>query len=101
MRLLLIAALVSGFLFSSPANGQTPPRSCNDHTSAVTYLMLKFNERLVGQGLIHDGRVLEVYASEDGGTWTVLVVGPTGIACIAASGEGWSNEIFELPGRPA
>ena len=39
-------------------------------------------------GAMPAGRIL-VYTARDGSTWTVLVVSPSGVACVAADGRAW------------
>ena len=35
------------------------------------------------------GRVVEVFASEDGKSWTIVATMATGVACMLSSGDGW------------
>ncbi len=97
--LMLVIALTAWVQIASPAWGRGA--DCLDHTSAVTRLMLKYGEQLVAQGLATDGMVVELYASANGDTWSILVVSPTGVACLAAAGEGWTLENVQIPGRDA
>jgi len=43
----------------------------------------------VAIALTSAGAVIEVLASRDGATWTLITTAPTGIACIAQTGEYW------------
>ena len=45
-------------------------------------------ETPAASGDMRNGRVL-IYTARDGSTWTVLVVSPTGRACVAADGRAW------------
>lgn len=45
-------------------------------------------ESPAASGDMRNGRVL-IYTARDGSTWTVLVVSPTGRACVAADGRAW------------
>lgn len=79
MRLLL-AALA---LYAPTAQAQAP---CMPHTLMVKALADRYGEsqRVVGYA---DRAIMEVYENADTGTWTVLVTGTNGLACIRASGK--------------
>jgi hypothetical protein len=42
-------------------------------------------------GLHQNNTLLEVYASEETGTWTILVTRPDGVACLIAAGQMWDG----------
>lgn len=42
---------------------------------------------LAATGLASAGQVVEVFASETTGTWTITVTRPDGTACLVATGE--------------
>ena len=65
-------------------------RHCDLRTTIVTYLARSFNEVVVHRGIAHNGTVIEVLASPEGATWTILVNHPTGVACVVASGLLWA-----------
>jgi hypothetical protein len=35
------------------------------------------------------GRLLEVFATGSGSTWTIVMTRPDGTSCVVASGEAW------------
>ena len=46
--------------------------------------------------------MLELYASPETGTWTILVPLPNGLSCLVASGEAWERVAEVLtPGEGA
>src|SRR3546814_5609290 len=73
---------------SSPAVGQGQ-RQCASHESALRQLALKYGEAVVAGGVVNGGTFLELLASPNGETWTILHINPDGRACIAGSGENW------------
>ncbi len=87
-RLLLIAALVAAFLLQtpSPAHGQS---LCMGRDALLTQLYLHALEQPVAIGLTAAGNVVEVLASGDGATWTLITTGPTGLSCVVQTGEHW------------
>lgn len=78
------AALWAAFLV--PAHGQS---LCMGRTSLLTQLYIRALEQPVAIGLTSSGTVIEVLASEDGETWTIIATGPTGISCVVQAGENW------------
>ena len=62
---------------------------CLPHETIVTKLEQRHSEHRVGLGIgPGGGMVYELYVAESG-TWTILVTRPSGLACIAAAGDGW------------
>ena len=80
-RFIILAALA---LSAATAQAQAP---CMPHPGMVKALPDRHGEsqRVVGVG---DRAIMEVYENADTGTWTVLVTGTNGLACIRASGKG-------------
>jgi len=61
------------------------------------YLAQRYAETRVARGLSSNGRMIEVFASGDGATWTMVVTTPQGHSCIVASGEGWTGMLQRAP----
>ncbi|MEY4863786.1 MAG: hypothetical protein RLZ51_1881 [Pseudomonadota bacterium] len=77
----LIAALCA-----APAAAQDA--LCLQRGEMMTTLEGSFGQVSIGYGHERRDAVVEVYVSARG-TWTVLVTGPEGISCIAATGTDW------------
>ena len=87
MRKLLIAlALVVGQC--APAYAQT---ICLPRAEFAETAARRFQETVVALGLTSTGRLLEVYASTNGETWTLVITTPEGMSCLAISGEAWRS----------
>ena len=45
--------------------------------------------------------VVEIYSSEETGTWTILMTRPDGMSCLLAAGQRWEQDVHPLdkPGR--
>lgn len=93
-RVLLAAAVLS-----SPAMA-TPSMPCHTAVEIAKQLSGKYNEAPVAFGVQSNGNLLQVYASEDTGTWTVVSTTPAGVSCIVADGKGWQR-IPILTGEPS
>ena len=51
-------------------------------------------------GLAAEGKVVvEMFAREDGGTYTILLISANGVACLLLEGEAWSDIPFVAPVR--
>ncbi|SOC05613.1 hypothetical protein [Rhodobacter maris] len=65
--------------------------TCADRDHVVSKLKSMFGESLIANAASSrgDGAVLEVYATPDAATWSILVALPErGLACLAATGRG-------------
>lgn len=87
-KTLMFAAVLFGTLAGVP-----PPAAaqmaCGQREQIVTVLREKYAESHRASGLETDSKMIEIWASEETGTWTILVTRPDGVACVAASGQNW------------
>lgn len=65
--------------------------ACVDRASTAQTLSDKYQEEPTGAGLHVGGIVLELYVSDKGNTWTIIVVYPDGCAALLATGEAWQS----------
>ena len=82
-----LAVLASVAFGGGSAHAQS---NCETRNSLVAKLDKGFGEQPIAIGLASTGNLLEVLISADG-TWTILITSPTGMACIAATGEHWQT----------
>lgn len=73
------------------AKAQSPETNCGPREQLIGNLDKKYHEKRVAQGLISDELMMEIYAS-DVGTWTYIVVGASGRACIAGFGDNFEHD---------
>lgn len=64
---------------------------CNDRQAILDYLANEHGETPVASGTANNGGTVEVVASENGETWTILITMPDGRTCMMAAGNGWQN----------
>ncbi|MEM8822834.1 MAG: hypothetical protein AAGF30_04420 [Pseudomonadota bacterium] len=81
-------------LMTLPAQAAGP--SCGPRAVLVERLTTHFGETRRGIGLGTGNRILEVFASEESGTWTVTVTLPDGRMCMIASGHAWEDRMDDL-----
>lgn len=71
------------------------PGICGRREEVVQRLTGAYGETRRGLGIQHGQAVVEVYASDDTGSWTIILSTPEGLACLLATGSDWSG------GRPS
>ena len=64
-----------------------------DHSELSSMLGQRFAEISVARGLSANGGMVEIYATDDGATWTMVVTTPEGQSCVVASGEAWAGRV--------
>ncbi len=94
LRVLGISAATL-FLLLGVRSVTAAPR-CGQRQSLGETLATARGERPVSLGLDRTGQVVELFASEGGRTWTLLVTRPDGASCIIARGRYW--EMLTPPG---
>ena len=77
--------LLCALPFSAFAQGQ----NCGQREQVVDRLATKYGESRQSIGMAPQGRVVEVFASTETGTWTITVTMPNGITCLVASGQSY------------
>lgn len=99
--------VTAGLLFGMAATA--PPAfaaNCGMRDSMVERLKSAYSESLTAGGLQGNQTMttmLEVWASEESGTFTVMITNPQGVSCIVAAGTDWflSTPVKEPPGTPS
>ena len=63
--------------------------NCGDHTAIVAQLTQQYGETRQNMGMNGNHSIVEVFASDATGTWTILLTMPTGQSCLMAAGQNW------------
>jgi hypothetical protein len=91
----LIALTAATLLIALPGHAQGA--DCGPRNLVIERLASKFGETRRGIGMgMRGGRVVEVFASEASGTWTITVTLPDGRTCLIASGRDWEDRMDDL-----
>lgn len=96
MGALFIFWLVFMGLMTRPAHAQESGAICTDRREAGKKLGSTYSEARVNMGLASNGSVIEVFSTEDGGTFTLMITNPDGITCMMAAGRNWESFKFKL-----
>lgn len=65
--------------------------ACADRGEMTERLREGFGEAQTGLGLVNSAQVLEVWSSDETGTWTILMTDIDGQSCLVAAGESWKT----------
>lgn len=95
---LMAGCFVFGLAASAPPALAQAQSTCGSHDKISQTLETQYGESVVARGLQSATRLFEVWRSDQTGTWTMLVVLPTGTACVMASGSAWLEEKPVPPG---
>jgi hypothetical protein len=99
-RLLHIAALTTAaalfVAMTTPAKALAA-LNCGPRDLVVQRLADGYGETRQSIGIGSNNAVVEVYASAETGSWTILVTTPAGVTCLVASGQAFEEVAEALP----
>lgn len=72
-------------------------RNCAPRDVVVERLAGHYGETRRSMGLGSNNAVIEVFASDDTGSWTITVTLPSGVTCLVASGQSYETLAEALP----
>jgi len=72
--------------------------ACSAHDVIIGRLAEAYGETRHAMGLGQNNAMIEVYSSEESGSWTILVTRPGGPTCMVAAGEAFQilNEMLPV-----
>jgi hypothetical protein len=79
------------------AFAQAAPARCAAHTAVVERLADIYGERRQAMGVASGNTVIEVYASDESGSWSITMTQPGGPTCLVAAGQGFRLAEPPLP----
>lgn len=94
-----IAAACLAALVTAPAPAQAEGGNCAPRERVVQRLADSFGESRQAIGLGANNAVIEVFASDDTGTWTITVTMANGVTCLVASGQAYETLAEALPAK--
>ena len=89
-------AIAAVLLTCAPVMAQQP-RNCAPRHVVIDRLADRYGETVHAMGLAARGAVVEVFASDETGTWTITVTNPAGVTCLIASGQNYESVKEDLP----
>ncbi len=82
-------------LLAAPAHAQ----NCAPRERVLERLTQSYGETRQSVGLGANNAVVEVFASDDSGTWTIIVTTAAGLTCLVASGQAFETLAEALPAK--
>ena len=99
-HLLTCAAGLAIFsLGATAATAQNRNNNCAPRDAVVERLASSYGESRQSMGLGANNQVIEVFASEETGTWTITVTTVQGVTCLVASGQAFEALAEALPAK--
>ena len=101
--LIVRSVIAAALLAATPTAEAETRQACAKRDQVIRKLEEKFGETLRSVGLHQTDGVVEIYSSEETGSWTILMTRPDGMSCLMASGQLWEQDAAPLhkPGEPA
>jgi hypothetical protein len=72
--------------------------ACAPRAELAKQLETRYGERPIGLGLSGRQRVIELYRTEDGRTWSLVATDAQGRSCIVEAGSAWAERAARTPG---
>jgi len=96
IRMILIAGgvLAAGFIAAAAA----AQSACAPRAAILERLAAQYGEDPVAAGLTTAPLLIEVLASADGASWTIIATSSDGMSCLISAGEGWRRVATEPRG---
>lgn len=73
------------------------PRNCGPREQVVDGLANRYGETRQSIGIGVNNSVVETFASDDTGTWTITITSANGLTCLVASGQSFEELAEALP----
>lgn len=94
MKMMTVTVLTA--LLVCPVDLQAQQR-CAAREHVVNHLAQKYGERRQALGLGGQGAMMEIFASEASGSWTITITTPNGSTCLMATGQNYEALSEPLP----
>lgn len=96
---MMFREMIIGIALASGTTGPAIASNCAPRDIVIERLASKYGESRKSVGLGGNNSVVEVFASEVTGTWTITVTSARGVTCLVASGQAFEELNEGLPGH--
>jgi hypothetical protein len=93
-HLIHIGALALLLALAAPALARP---FCAPQEYLAAQMQERYGETLAHSGLTDGGNIVEIWASRETGTWTVLLIAADGMACVVQTGKHWQDRWQDVP----
>lgn len=103
MRNFYLLSLGFGAMILATDHAFAQSSPCAERERIVSRLTTKYGETRQSIGLGANNGIVETFASDETGTWTITVTMPDGMTCLVASGQAFeaSAELASAAGDDA
>lgn len=91
-----LAMAVTSLALTAPV-AQAQGQNCAPRELVVQRLAEKYGESRQSIGMGQKGMLMETFASDETGSWTITVTTPQGMTCLVASGQSYEVLAEALP----
>jgi|Cruoilmetagenom7_1024161.scaffolds.fasta_scaffold00120_61 hypothetical protein len=101
-KILHLAALTAAAALYIASTSQVHAQSranCGPRDAVVQRLADRYGETRQSVGIGSNNAMVEVFASDESGSWTILVTMPSGVSCLVASGQSYEQVAEALPAK--
>ncbi|HBN92234.1 MAG TPA: hypothetical protein DD397_06695 [Hyphomonas sp.] len=92
MKKVIGIATAAVFFLIAFSSAQAQQQSCGPREKVLEHLAQKYGEQPIAAGIMQGGQaVLEILASQDGSTFTVIISLPNGVSCVKADGVSFQQ----------
>ncbi len=95
----LTAAAAIYLITTTDVAAQSASRNCAPRDAVVERLAEGYGETRQSVGIGSNNAVVEVFASDETGSWTITVTVPGGLTCLVASGQAFEETAEALPAK--
>lgn len=89
-RKIIMSGLAATFVAAAGTTAEARSLPCDTHKGVVSRLTDRFKEKQQAIGMVGNKAVVELFVSGTG-TWTIIVTGTDGKACVIAAGQAWES----------
>ncbi|MEO1108638.1 MAG: hypothetical protein AAFX90_12015 [Pseudomonadota bacterium] len=86
-----------GIMVLAAQQVQAQNRNCGPRPDVIKRLLEGYGETRKGIGIAGQGAVMELFASDETGSWTITATLPDGTTCLVASGQSYETLAEALP----
>lgn len=90
-------ALALAVVATTATTADAQRQNCAPRELVVKRLAEKYGESRQSIGMGQQGMVMETFASNESGSWTITVTTPNGMTCLVASGQSYEVLAEALP----
>ena len=97
LKMMMKLTMGLGLMVLAAQQAYAQQRNCAPRQVVLDRLTSKYGETRQSIGVASNNALVEVFAAQDTGSWTITVTMPTGLTCLVASGQSYEALVEALP----